>query len=216
MRSAIEDAFVLTVALRQRDVSLVRDFVPDALEHLEIAAALRARNGPTASALLATHALRIMDQLLQAMAQPPPRLTPAERKSCARSHVPRCYHAHFGTAAVKADSWSNAARAADGASSLRALSASMPQHGLRVDRVNGSRTRRHHHRDLEAADPSLRPPYVVAVVRLEEQYTMLTNIVDVDTETDLIDSPVRVRFQRESDEITLPVFELAFPDGNHA
>ncbi|GAB7004770.1 OB-fold domain-containing protein [Nocardioides sp. AN3] len=64
--------------------------------------------------------------------------------------------------------------------------------------------------------PAFDPPYVVAVVRLEEQYTMLTNIVDVDTETDLIDSPVRVRFQRESDEITLPVFELAFPDGNHA
>nr|BFE55578.1 hypothetical protein GCM10020063_001040 [Dactylosporangium thailandense] len=70
MRSAIEDAFVLTVALRQRDVSLVRDFVPDALEHLEIADALRARNSAAASALLASHALRIMDQLLDAMAKP--------------------------------------------------------------------------------------------------------------------------------------------------
>jgi DNA-binding GntR family transcriptional regulator len=70
MRSSIEDAFVLTVALRQRDVSLDRDLVPDALEHLEIAAALRAKDGATASALLATHALRIMDQLLDAMAQP--------------------------------------------------------------------------------------------------------------------------------------------------
>lgn len=67
MRSAVEDAFVLTVALRQRDVSLVRDFVPDALEHLEIAEALRLRDGDAASALLETHALRIMDQLLAAM-----------------------------------------------------------------------------------------------------------------------------------------------------
>lgn len=67
MRSSIEDAFVLTVALRQRDVSLVRDFVPDALEHLEIAAALRARDGASASTLLTTHALRILDQLLDAM-----------------------------------------------------------------------------------------------------------------------------------------------------
>jgi DNA-binding GntR family transcriptional regulator len=70
MRSAIEDAFVLTVALRQRDVSLVRDLVPDALEHLEIAGALRDRNSTAASTLLEGHALRIMDQLLDAMAQP--------------------------------------------------------------------------------------------------------------------------------------------------
>ncbi|MFF4054030.1 GntR family transcriptional regulator [Streptomyces chartreusis] len=70
MRLAIEDAFVLTVALRQRDVSLVRDFVPDALEHLEIAKALRARDSVDASTLLAGHALRIMNQLLDAMEQP--------------------------------------------------------------------------------------------------------------------------------------------------
>lgn len=70
MRSAVDDAFVLTMALRQRDVSLVRDFVPDALEHLEIADALRARDSAAASALLAAHALRIMDQLLDAMATP--------------------------------------------------------------------------------------------------------------------------------------------------
>ncbi|MFI5953900.1 GntR family transcriptional regulator [Cryptosporangium sp. NPDC051539] len=70
LRSAIEDAFVLTMALRRRDVSLVRDFVPDALEHLEIADALRTRNSAAASALVAGHALRILDQLLDAMAKP--------------------------------------------------------------------------------------------------------------------------------------------------
>lgn len=67
MESSIEDAFVLTVALRQRDVVLDRDFVPDALEHLEISEALRDRDGAAASSLLAKHALRIMDQLLVAM-----------------------------------------------------------------------------------------------------------------------------------------------------
>jgi len=70
MRSAIEDAFILTVALRQRDVSLVRDFIPDALEHIEIADALRARNATASSLLLSSHAIRIMDQLLSAMAEP--------------------------------------------------------------------------------------------------------------------------------------------------
>lgn len=70
MLLAIEDAFVLTVALRQRDVSLVRDFIPDALEHLEIAEALRARDSAGASESLARHALRIMDQLLDAMQRP--------------------------------------------------------------------------------------------------------------------------------------------------
>ncbi|PSM39021.1 GntR family transcriptional regulator [Streptomyces dioscori] len=69
MRSAVEDAFVLTVALRRRDVGLVRDLVPDALEHLEIADALCERNSTAASTLLSGHALRIMDQLLDAMAQ---------------------------------------------------------------------------------------------------------------------------------------------------
>lgn len=70
LRSAIEDSFILTLALRQRDVSLVRDFVPDALEHLEIANALRTGNAPAASALLARHASRILDQLLGAMTDP--------------------------------------------------------------------------------------------------------------------------------------------------
>jgi len=67
LRASIEDAFVLTLALRQRDVALVRDFVPDALEHIEISDALRARDGSAAGALLSAHALRILDQLLDAM-----------------------------------------------------------------------------------------------------------------------------------------------------
>lgn len=68
LRPAIDDAFVLTLALRQRDVRLVRDLVPDALEHLQIAAALRDRDAASASAQLSSHVIRIMDQLLGAMA----------------------------------------------------------------------------------------------------------------------------------------------------
>jgi uncharacterized OB-fold protein len=60
--------------------------------------------------------------------------------------------------------------------------------------------------------PAFDPPYVVAVVRLEEGYEMLTNLVGVAPEDDLIGAPVRVRFERESKEIALPFFELA-PDG---
>ncbi|MFI5953899.1 Zn-ribbon domain-containing OB-fold protein [Cryptosporangium sp. NPDC051539] len=54
--------------------------------------------------------------------------------------------------------------------------------------------------------PAFEPPYVVAVVRLEEGYEMLTNIVGAAAP---IGSDVRVRFHRESDEITLPFFERA-------
>ena len=56
--------------------------------------------------------------------------------------------------------------------------------------------------------PAFEPPYVVAVVRLEEQYEMLTNLVGADADSPLIGAAVRVRFHRESPEITLPLFEL--------
>ena len=61
--------------------------------------------------------------------------------------------------------------------------------------------------------PAFDPPYVVAVVRLEEGYDMFTNIVDVEPDADpgtsLIGAAVRVRFHRESEDIALPFFELA-------
>lgn len=56
--------------------------------------------------------------------------------------------------------------------------------------------------------PAFEPPYVVAVVRLEEGYEMVTNLLDVDPDTDLMGAAVRVRFRQESDDITLPFFEL--------
>lgn len=64
--------------------------------------------------------------------------------------------------------------------------------------------------------PAFDPPYVVAVVRLEEGYEMLTNIIGAEPNADLVGAPVRVRFQRESEEITLPLFELVTIDGADA
>jgi uncharacterized OB-fold protein len=65
--------------------------------------------------------------------------------------------------------------------------------------------------------PAFAPPYVVAIVRLEEGHEMLSNIVDVAPDADLIDVEVQVRFERQTDEITLPVFEVAaaLADGAH-
>ncbi|MDH6522822.1 putative OB-fold protein [Streptomyces sp. SAI-135] len=57
--------------------------------------------------------------------------------------------------------------------------------------------------------PAFEPPYVVAVVRLEEGYEMFTNIVGAEPDADLIGAAVRVRFHQESEDIALPFFELA-------
>ncbi|MEU7815961.1 Zn-ribbon domain-containing OB-fold protein [Pseudonocardia sp. NPDC049154] len=57
--------------------------------------------------------------------------------------------------------------------------------------------------------PAFEVPYVVAVVRLDEGYEMITNIVGAPPEAVAIDAPVRVRFTPVTDAITLPCFELA-------
>lgn len=77
LRGAIEDAFILTLALRVRDVALVRDFVPDALEHVEISDVLRSGDGSSAARLLSAHVLRILDQLMHAMGPADDALTPS-------------------------------------------------------------------------------------------------------------------------------------------
>jgi uncharacterized OB-fold protein len=54
-------------------------------------------------------------------------------------------------------------------------------------------------------------PYVIAVVALEEGPRMMTNIVGVEPRPERLplDMPLRVRWERLSDEITLPLFEPA-------
>lgn len=49
-------------------------------------------------------------------------------------------------------------------------------------------------------------PYVVAIVRLEEGPTMMTNIVECDPEAVATGMPLEVVFERRSEEITLPQF----------
>lgn len=49
-------------------------------------------------------------------------------------------------------------------------------------------------------------PYVVALVRLAEGPTMMTNIVDCDPESVSAGMPVEVVFEARSEEITLPQF----------
>lgn len=62
----MENAFALTQALRQRDVTLERDFVTDAEEHVAIAEAIRSGDGELAAQRSSEHILRIMGQLLVA------------------------------------------------------------------------------------------------------------------------------------------------------
>jgi uncharacterized OB-fold protein len=54
-------------------------------------------------------------------------------------------------------------------------------------------------------------PYVIAVVQLDEGPRMMTNIVGVEpTPENLpVDMPVEVTFERQSDDITLPLFRPA-------
>lgn len=49
-------------------------------------------------------------------------------------------------------------------------------------------------------------PYVVALVRLAEGPTMMTNIVDCDPESVVVGMPVEVVFETRSEEISLPQF----------
>ena len=56
--------------------------------------------------------------------------------------------------------------------------------------------------------PAFEAPYVVAVVRLDEGYEMMTNVVDVDPDDVAIGAPVSVRFVDVSSDGTLPCFTL--------
>ena len=64
-----------------------------------------------------------------------------------------------------------------------------------------------HHRPA----PGFTPPYAIAVVELDEGPRMMTNIVGVEpTPENLpIDLPVEVEWERQSDEITIPLFHPA-------
>ncbi|HET6184524.1 MAG TPA: Zn-ribbon domain-containing OB-fold protein [Acetobacteraceae bacterium] len=64
-----------------------------------------------------------------------------------------------------------------------------------------------HHRNV----PGFKPPYAIAVVKLDEGPTMMTNIVDCaqTPEALALDMKVEVAFTKMDDEITLPLFRPA-------
>jgi uncharacterized OB-fold protein len=62
-----------------------------------------------------------------------------------------------------------------------------------------------------AQTPAFTTPYVVAVVRLDEGYEMLSNVVDAELDDIRIGARVEVLFAEQSSEIALPCFRLA-PD----
>jgi uncharacterized OB-fold protein len=54
--------------------------------------------------------------------------------------------------------------------------------------------------------PSFAVPYVVAIVELEEGWYLPTNIVDIEPDQVRIGMPVRVRFERRGEDMTVPLF----------
>jgi uncharacterized protein len=60
-----------------------------------------------------------------------------------------------------------------------------------------------------AQTPAFDVPYTVAIIRLEEGWSMLSNIVDCDPAEVRSGAAVEVTFRAMSDEITLPMFRLA-------
>jgi uncharacterized OB-fold protein/acyl dehydratase len=63
----------------------------------------------------------------------------------------------------------------------------------------------HHHPPV----PGLRPPYVVALVELEEGVRMVGNLLGCQPEDAYVGMPVELEFQRMDDELTLPQWRPA-------
>ena len=59
----------------------------------------------------------------------------------------------------------------------------------------------------------VKPPYVLALIELEEGPRMMSNLVNIEPDPERIrcDMPVEVVFEKLTDEITLPLFQ---PAGN--
>lgn len=56
-------------------------------------------------------------------------------------------------------------------------------------------------------------PYIIAVVQLEEGPRMMTNVIGVDPDPEQLppDMPLEVTFERQSEDITLPLFRPRSP-----
>lgn len=64
-----------------------------------------------------------------------------------------------------------------------------------------------HHRPV----PGFKPPYAIAVVQLAEGVKMMTNIVECEQTPEALqlDMPLEVVFEKQTDDITLPLFRPA-------
>lgn len=60
---------------------------------------------------------------------------------------------------------------------------------------------------------TVRPPYVLAMIELEEGPRMLSNLVNVEPDPQAVtcDMPVEVVFETLTDDVTLPLFQPADP-----
>jgi uncharacterized OB-fold protein len=63
----------------------------------------------------------------------------------------------------------------------------------------------------QSSDPFFKSkvPYVVAMVRLDEGVSMMSNIVECDVDTVKIGMPVKVTFEAATSDIAIPVFRIA-------
>jgi len=63
----------------------------------------------------------------------------------------------------------------------------------------------------QRAHPAIEPPYAIAIVQLEEGPTMMSNIVGCEQtpEALVLDMPLEVTFEKQSDDINLPLFKPA-------
>ena len=61
------------------------------------------------------------------------------------------------------------------------------------------------------AAPGFTAPYIIAVVQLDEGPRMMTNLIGVEPDPDMVqcDMPVEIVFDNVDDDFTLPRFRLA-------
>lgn len=78
-------------------------------------------------------------------------------------------------------------------------------------RVSGKATLYTYAIQYRPMGPGFEPPYVTAIVQLEEGPRMMSSLVDVEPEPDQIqcDMPLEVTFEDVNDEISLPKFRPA-------
>ncbi len=66
------------------------------------------------------------------------------------------------------------------------------------------------HRALNPAF-KIEPPYILAMVELEEGPRLMSNLIDIEPDPDIVkcDMAVEVVFEKQTDEVTLPLFRPA-------